>query len=553
MYRYNIDEAVTYSPDDIVLFRESPFAAWMERLTLENPDHGILPDTQSTTPSDKALRPDAIVATLRAEGRNVALIDGELPEADRQTATLGAMRSGADFIVNGQLAVAPLSGCVKLLMRTSGCSDLGDFLYIPCETQAESSLNSAFRLAFFADLLHGLQGQLPPQMLIIRDGAEVVPLQTEDSIYYYRAVLQRFMKAMEGFRKHRMPDPSESSHFGRWSACASEVLKQRAQSEQTSAEESQLAEQAEEVLEIPQLRVASGHASSHSQYDAPDRVRPDAGQANNSGGVSVAPRSEAGHTLAEQAQQLAPGSFRYGAAPGHTPNLARFSYPRSVENTPYNQDKGPYRHSSDAMLQNLEFIGSRAPQAPLSKETPKGAQKAPSDVLQEEPPAALQKESPVVPQEATKTAAQKASSQVYDDEDDVHAPSSSLRDYKSFDQEPAVGSARSLADLEPRPPFFLPPDQLATAPSGSERRNPYSCENSAAEFDTDPVIDMDGVPAPTLPPLEEIEEPEFGPVFSASLRPPNRTPAKAPSDDHDGLAANRFSSSLHTSEELDKY
>ena len=51
MYRYSVDNAVTYTPDDFVLFRESPFACWMERLTLENPDHGIPPDLKSLSPA----------------------------------------------------------------------------------------------------------------------------------------------------------------------------------------------------------------------------------------------------------------------------------------------------------------------------------------------------------------------------------------------------------------------------------------------------------------------------------------------------------------------
>jgi predicted RecB family nuclease len=187
MYRYNVDNTVTYTPDDIVLFRESPFAIWMERLTLENPDHGILPDIHITQPKDTQESQEHIVATLRAEGRNVALVDRDMDESDRRTATMAAMRAGADFIVNGQLAVGTLSGGVNLLMRTSGYSQLGDFLYVPCETQASTDLQSAFRLSFFADLLQSLQGQLPPQMLIIRDGVDVVPLQTEDYIYYYRA------------------------------------------------------------------------------------------------------------------------------------------------------------------------------------------------------------------------------------------------------------------------------------------------------------------------------------------------------------------------------
>ena len=36
---------------------------------------------------------------------------GNLDEASRRAATLAAMRAGADFIVDGQLALGLLSGC----------------------------------------------------------------------------------------------------------------------------------------------------------------------------------------------------------------------------------------------------------------------------------------------------------------------------------------------------------------------------------------------------------------------------------------------------------
>jgi hypothetical protein len=162
MYRYRVDNAVTYTPEDVVLFKESPFASFMERLTLENAKHGIPPDVDSDVPRDTTQRQDEIAETLRTEDRNVSLIDWELDEPTRRTATLEAMRHGVDFIVNGQLALGSLSGAANLLMRTSGYSELGNFLYVPCDTQDKTTLQSAFRLCFLADLLHSLQGQLPP-------------------------------------------------------------------------------------------------------------------------------------------------------------------------------------------------------------------------------------------------------------------------------------------------------------------------------------------------------------------------------------------------------
>jgi hypothetical protein len=343
MYRYSVDNAVTYTSEDFVLFREAPFACWMERLSLENPDHGIPPDVGSHPPENTMERQDDIAETLRAEGKAVSLIDWDDDEPRRRAATLDAMRKGSDFIVNGQLALGPLSGSANLLMRTSGYSELGDYLYIPCDTQAKTSLHSTFRLCFLADLLHSLQGQLPPQLLVIRSGDDLVPLQTEDHIYHYRAVKQRFMAAMSSFRKHRMPDPAESSHFGRWSDCAHEVLKQRIlREEQQELEQPQGGQESHEaavdaVIEETRMplrqAVGSSLQSAASPYDLddinrrPEHVRVQASTAPAAGQTRVEHRAfnrpytgaaPAGPTLAEQAEMLTPNSYKAG------PGTSRF-------------------------------------------------------------------------------------------------------------------------------------------------------------------------------------------------------------------------------------
>ena len=387
MYRYTVDNAVTYTSEDFVLYRESPFACWMERLTLENPDHGIPADLDSGQPVESAVRQDDIAETLRDEGRNVVLVDWEMAEPARRNATLEAMRKGADFVVNGQLALGPLSGAANLLMRTSGYSDLGDYLYVPCDTQGKTTLHSAFRLCFLADLLHMLQGQLPPQMLIIRGGSDVVPLETEEHIYHYRAVKQRFMSEMREFRKHRMPDPAESSHFGRWSDCANEVIKQRAMH---GGEVDEAEEHAEEAL--PMLAAADG-----------DRAELPVVQAEGQGGVQLSPASSVsvdtrragesqvnasvGGTLAEQASQLggAISSPSAHSLPGHTPNLAPVmaARPQVLERRrpADEQFDGEVRPEgarlSGVALDNLEFIGRSVRRPAVQREAASDVPAAP--------------------------------------------------------------------------------------------------------------------------------------------------------------------------------
>ncbi|MEP4148241.1 MAG: hypothetical protein ABJL54_13560 [Halioglobus sp.] len=333
MYRYRVDNAVTYTSEDFVLFRESPFACWMERLSLENPDHGILPDRHSKAPSNYMQRQDELAETLRAEDKNVSLIDWDASEAERRSATLQAMRQGVDFIVNGQLALGPLSGSANLLMRTSGFSELGNYLYIPCDTQTKTTLNSAFRLCFLADLLHSLQGQLPPQMLIIRGGSDLVPLETEDHIYHYRAVKQRFMQTMREFRKHRMPDPAESAQFGRWSECANEVLKQRALRDDGTTEDAleNDNEAQEQTLPLPMAAAASAQVAEPAEVPPPDSSTQSKHSAK---GIQV------GDTLAVQARQLPPRAFSENGVNSTSPAPATAA---SV---------------MDVALQNLEFIGS---------------------------------------------------------------------------------------------------------------------------------------------------------------------------------------------------
>ncbi len=380
MYLYSADSTVIYTPEDLSLFRESPFACWMERLTLENPDHGIAPDKGSTPPRERGERQDDMAETLRAEGKDVVLIDWDRAEPGRRTATLDAMRRGVDFIVNGQLAVGPLAGSANLLMRTSGYSELGDYLYIPCDTQLKTPLDSAFSLCFLADLLHSLQGQLPPQMLVIRGGSDLIPLQTEEHIYYYRAVKQRFMDAMSGFRKHRMPDPAESAHFGRWSECAQAVLKQRALRREPAPDIELLEEEEEAVPRVATLRQAVGSDATAYDMDgvpAGQRTRRTLSPGAPPGSAVLSPggQAPAGLTLVEQARMMAapsassaPSQPSQSSAPPAATTLAE-TVREQVESVASSRARaaasGSEPRRDDAAFANLEFIGSRSHRRPL--------------------------------------------------------------------------------------------------------------------------------------------------------------------------------------------
>jgi len=557
MYRYSVDNAVTYTSEDFVLFRETPFACWMERLSLENPDHGIPPDVGSVPPRDTIEPQDDMADTLRTEGKDVCLVDWDAPEPERRSATLDAMRKGADFIVNAQLAVGPLSGRANLLVRTSGYSEFGDYLYVPCSTQVRGAQHAEFLLCFLADLLHSLQGQLPPQMLIIRGGDDLASLETESHIYHYRAVKQRFMEAMRNFRKHRMPDPAESAHFGRWSDCAHEVLKQRLCREEQAGEESITDDDYREP--VRKAAGASGSGETALAVDArPDtesQQEPAATMSSiNAERPAAAEQSQpVQYTLAEQANMLTPGTYKPGpgvyrlgrpkAATTEHPEPASVAEPAQGSALPdaATGSKPQYnRRASDKALQNLEFIGSA------------------TEVAAANPPAAASSEALAAPEPELDTQQAAAIST---------APAPSLRDpRRNRNQRDDHSAERKAPDatLGNNSVWGLPIEDYLTEQDESAAHTPM-WEQPAQESArvAHPAIDLDGTHIPSPPPVlttsdlvlpEEGGEAELdfgqaggrrwseqehaGSVFS-DQRPQGETP----------VADNKFSSSLITSDD----
>lgn len=534
MYRDNIDNAITYTQDDLALFRESPFAVWMERLTLENPEHGIHPDHDVSWPPRFDSHQASIAGTLRDEGRRVIEIDCDADETERRIATIAAMKAGVDFIVDGQLAANNLSDRVDLLMRTSGYSELGDFLYVPCETRAGDKSRLVYRLAFFADLLEMLQGQLPAQILIIRDNADVLSLQTEDHIHYYRAVFERFSAAMQEFRKHRMPDPAESCHFGRWAECASEVLKQRAAAEDARAQEEAEAFSQEkanaETLSACTMQVAAGAESMvGSEAAALSKVSTSLAEAG------VEPVS----TLAEQAKQFDPQRFKPSMAPGRAPNLAAMPVNRSAD---CSESAGSSGLSSelvpatpDYALENPELVESnRESSTPGIDAEPFASCNA---AVNEDEMRMSQR------QESTPEAQVAVTSDV---------PSASLGNVPPV-AAPASGQRDARTEQAPES-MFLPPDMLGTDVPDDRRQNSDEEQSPSKHptFAPRSLVDSDDAPSSALAPRR--------PAASQRDRDydnqKNETDSELPlsgdaSGSPNGADEPVFDSRLNTSEEFD--
>lgn len=100
------DGALVFSPSVLMLFMVSPFASWVERLTLENPDHGIARDRRLPllkTLAKRVLQQEkTYLENLGLEGLGITAIDYSDPQS-AVTATLDAMQAGAAVIFQVRL------------------------------------------------------------------------------------------------------------------------------------------------------------------------------------------------------------------------------------------------------------------------------------------------------------------------------------------------------------------------------------------------------------------------------------------------------------------
>ena len=126
-----------FTPGDLKLFYESPYASWMEQLDRDQPDHGIRSDLiatgMGTADEIDPVKNKIFVQQLISAGNQVVIIGNDKHETGRQLETVNAMRAGANFIFNAHLSVVPLAGRIDILMRCPGESRLGDYYYAPAQ------------------------------------------------------------------------------------------------------------------------------------------------------------------------------------------------------------------------------------------------------------------------------------------------------------------------------------------------------------------------------------------------------------------------------------
>jgi predicted RecB family nuclease len=214
-------DRLVFSPSDLIQFMESPFASWMDRFYLENPDQ---------THPDEETEDQKLIAETGNQHERAILQEFkewrpdlvELSNAGFDSAiekTRVALQSNAPIIYQAALADGEFAGYADFLIR----DDDGQFRVWDTKLARKPKPYYAIQLCCYSEMLAAMtEASLPQTFGIILGTSERVEFRVEDFIHLYQGIKEKFLEMQHDFTgdmKDR-PEPMPRANHGRWASVA---------------------------------------------------------------------------------------------------------------------------------------------------------------------------------------------------------------------------------------------------------------------------------------------------------------------------------------------
>ena len=165
---------------------------------------------------------EGYVQHLEESGCQITRIEGVGLSQTTVDATLEAMRSGSEVIVQAALTEGAWGGRADVLRRVDVPSDLGDWSYEVIDTKLarETKCGAILQLSLYSDLVRAIQGKLPEFMYVVAPwtGFEPQAYRTGDYSAYCRLIRSWLESAVtEDGQVANYPDPRQHCDICRWS------------------------------------------------------------------------------------------------------------------------------------------------------------------------------------------------------------------------------------------------------------------------------------------------------------------------------------------------
>lgn len=218
---------IVFSPSDLTQFMDSPFASWMEHLSIT--DGELLPEPDKDDELLSVLHEMGnqheleILASFEASGLRVANLR---KRTDAYQATFDAMSNGVDVIYQAHLELLPFRGYADFLIKVDGKSIFGDYCYEIWDTKLSKSVKPYFlvQLCCYVEMLEAMQESRSEYITIVLGSKEQRRLRINDYFYFYQNLKDKFLLAHQHFNPLQCPDPASSKSWGRWSTYAEHLL-----------------------------------------------------------------------------------------------------------------------------------------------------------------------------------------------------------------------------------------------------------------------------------------------------------------------------------------
>ncbi len=214
---------IIYSASDLIRYLASPFASWLDRYHLENPD-AITPDEQ--TDEEKVLshagdeHERAVLNGYKASGCHVVQIPKDEDQFDlAHAATLTAIHNRTPIIYQAALQERVFAGYADFLTIDS----LAKYQVWDTKLALSPKPYYPIQLCCYSEMLAAMTGQgLPERIGVILGNGERVEFRVEDFVHYYRRIKESFLAMQAAFSGslNDCPEPLPRAEHGRWTSHA---------------------------------------------------------------------------------------------------------------------------------------------------------------------------------------------------------------------------------------------------------------------------------------------------------------------------------------------
>ena len=213
--------ATLFSASDLVNFMGCAHATFLDLCNLKVPALFPPDDDATVLLQQKGIEHErAYLERLKAEGRTVVEIVGNVDLDERVARTRDALRQGPDVIYQGAFLDGAWHGYSDFLLRVDRPSSLGTCSYEVVDTKLSRSVKPKhlIQMCVYSDILSREQGVAPELMHVVLGNGTVATARVD-------SILQYFHVARDRFEQHAGAPPATSAGapcghctFCRWAA-----------------------------------------------------------------------------------------------------------------------------------------------------------------------------------------------------------------------------------------------------------------------------------------------------------------------------------------------